>query len=77
MHNIYRHTHNVNWADNMHNVFITVGVKTLTSLVAVNPRYAADHQETVLDCLEHTDTSIRNKVSQIMGINLSEESVYG
>jgi hypothetical protein len=38
------------------------GVKVLTSLVSVNPQYANEHQTIVLDCLEHSDSSIRSKV---------------
>lgn len=47
---------------NGHLYSVLPGVKILTSLVAINPRYALEHQSTVLDCLEHSDASIRTKV---------------
>lgn len=43
-----------------------IGLKALTSLVQVNPLYAADHQQTVLDCLAHTHQTVRVKTLELL-----------
>ena len=39
-----------------------LGITALASLVLINPKYAADHQGVVMDCLE--DETIKRKVSR-------------
>ncbi|KAK2188547.1 hypothetical protein NP493_129g04034 [Ridgeia piscesae] len=50
-----------------HNINLRyIGLKALTSLVQVNPLYAADHQQTVLDCLTHTHQTVRVKTLELL-----------
>jgi len=39
------------------------GIKVLTGIVAIDARYALEHQNIVLDCLEHRDIAIKTAVS--------------
>ena len=38
-------------------------MKALTSIVKINAQYAVPHQDVVIDCLDHEDMDIRQKVS--------------
>jgi AP-4 complex subunit epsilon-1 len=39
-----------------------LGITALTSVVRVNPVYAAEHQMTVIDCLDDPDDTLKRKV---------------
>ena len=41
-----------------------LGITALASLVLINPKYAADYQGVVMDCLEDPDETIKRKVSR-------------
>lgn len=42
-------------------VCVYVGIKGLASIVKDHPRYAADHQLAVIDCLEDPDETLKRK----------------
>ena len=44
-----------------------LGIKALSSVVRLNPAYAAINQEIVMECLDHTDQTIRTKVCMFFG----------
>ena len=60
----------------LHESVCLSGLKALTSLVQVNPLYAADHQQTVLDCLTHTHQTVRVKVSGQMDMTGSCRTLF-
>ena len=41
------------------------GLKALSELVAVSPRFALPHQQVVMECLEHPNLSIQQQVVQV------------
>lgn len=41
--------------------FRYIGIKGLAAIVNDHPRYAADHQLAVIDCLEDSDETLRRK----------------
>jgi AP-4 complex subunit epsilon-1 len=43
-----------------------VGLDSLSCIVNINPKYAAEHQMTVVDCLEDPDESIRGKTLDLL-----------
>lgn len=44
----------------------TTGINSLASIVQINPKYAADHQLIVIDCLEDTDETLRRKTMELL-----------
>ena len=44
-----------------------LGINSLTSLVQINPKYAAEHQLVVIDCLDDPDDTLKRKVSGLDG----------
>ncbi len=43
-----------------------LGLKVLVEIVAVHPRYAAAHQNVVLECLDHPDSALRRKSLKLL-----------
>ena len=41
------------------------GLKALALVVRINPSYAMGHQEVVIECLEHEDLTIQQRVSGV------------
>ena len=39
-----------------------LGINALTSLVQINPKYVAEHQSLVMDCLDDPDETLKRKV---------------
>ncbi len=42
-----------------------LGLKALSQVVRVDSGYALEHQEVVIDCLEHPDPTIQRKVGNL------------
>lgn len=54
---------------NLRELFLSVsGVKLLVSLVQVNPQYATDYQEMIVQSLDNPDVSIQRKVGQAKAV---------
>ena len=44
----------------------TAGLKALSHVVKINSGYALEHQDVVIDCLEHSDPTIQRKVLYLL-----------
>ena len=44
----------------------TAGLKALSHVVKINSGYALEHQDVVIDCLEHSDPTIQRKVFYLL-----------
>lgn len=46
-----------------------IGIKGLAAIVKDHPRYAADHQMAVIDCLEDPDETLKRKTVSVYSFN--------
>ncbi|ESL09311.1 epsilon-adaptin [Trypanosoma rangeli SC58] len=52
-----------------------VGIKALSQIVRVNPKYAREHQQVVMACLEDVDDTIRRKTMMLLLAMCNEDNV--
>eukprot|EP00755_Sulcionema_specki_P022213 Sspe_Gene.75973::Locus_47470_Transcript_1_1_Confidence_1.000_Length_2855::g.75973::m.75973/K12400/AP4E1; AP-4 complex subunit epsilon-1 len=52
-----------------------LGITALSRIVLINPRYAVDHQQIVIDCLEDHDETIRRKTLDLLYAMTNENNV--
>jgi len=55
--------------------FKYLGINALSRIVKINPKYAMDHQGIVIDCLEHSDDTIRRKTLSLLFAMCNEDNV--
>ena len=53
-----------------------LGVKSLTCLVSVHPKYAAEHQIRVIECLESQDETLKRKVVSVLFVATELNTKY-
>jgi AP-4 complex subunit epsilon-1 len=52
-----------------------LGINALAAIVQINPKYAAEHQLTVIDCLEDADETLKRKTLDLLYIMTNNANV--